>query len=201
MCVLVTGETEMAAELREMYGDIEAVEFYVGLMVEKHRHNSMFGGTVVEVGGPFSVKGLMSPAICSPTYWKPSTFGGQVGFDMVKSATLKKLFCNNMQGECPDVGFKVPSFREKTEVTPENSTADFYVTAFVIAVLCGFACLVTLTQKVNTKIIRHSVHKVITNGRTENNNNYKNSYNNSDKSKNVESTVFQNGNIYHNHRS
>ncbi|XP_059141342.1 prostaglandin G/H synthase 2-like [Physella acuta] len=108
----LTGEKEMAAELEKLYLDIEAVEFYVGILVEKRRVKNLFGSTIVEIGGPFSVKGLMSNPICSRHYWKPSTFGGEVGFNIIKTATLKSLFCNNIKGPCPLVTFRVPDFKE-----------------------------------------------------------------------------------------
>ena len=70
---------------------------------------------MIELGGPFSVKGLMSAPICSPRYWKPSTFGGEVGFDLVKTATLEKLFCENIGKDCPKAAFTVPySFNDES---------------------------------------------------------------------------------------
>ncbi|BFZ06017.1 hypothetical protein BsWGS_09056 [Bradybaena similaris] len=108
----LTGESEMAKELEHMYGDIDAVEFYVGLLIEKRRTRNLFGSTIVEIGGPFSVKGLMANPLCSRQYWKPSTFGGTVGFDIVKSATLRSLFCANIKGTCPLVSLRVPEFKE-----------------------------------------------------------------------------------------
>ncbi|CAG5125570.1 unnamed protein product, partial [Candidula unifasciata] len=119
----LTGEKEMAATLREMYGDIDAVEFYVGILMEKRRANNLFGSTIVEVGGPFSVKGLMANPICSKQYWKPSTFGGQVGFDIVRTSTIEKLFCQNIKGPCPLVSFRVPEFYDGD--IDENSTYEF----------------------------------------------------------------------------
>jgi len=107
---LLTGEKKMAKELEEMYGDINAVEFYVGLILEKRRPGSVFGGSIVEMGGPYSVKGLMANPICSPKYWKPSTFGGDIGFKIVNTASLEKLFCSNIKGKCPLVSFKVPDY-------------------------------------------------------------------------------------------
>ena len=98
----------MAAELKEMYGDIDALEFVTGLYLEKTRYHSTFGATVVEIGAPFSVKGLLSNPVSSPQYWKPSTFGGEVGFAIAKTATLEKLFCLNIKGDCPLVMFRVP---------------------------------------------------------------------------------------------
>lgn len=101
-----TGEEEIAAELQELYGDIDALEYYVGLMLEKTRHGAVFGESMVEMGAPFSLKGLLGNPICSPEYWKPSTFGGQTGFDIVNSASLKKLVCLNTKW-CPHVSFSV----------------------------------------------------------------------------------------------
>lgn len=102
----------MAKQLEDFYGDINALEFYVGLIMEKRRHKALFGTSIVEMGGPFSVKGLMANPVCSPKYWKPSTFGGDVGFNLVKTATLQKLFCENIEGDCPEVSFRVPDYKE-----------------------------------------------------------------------------------------
>nr|KAF6434259.1 prostaglandin-endoperoxide synthase 1 [Molossus molossus] len=102
-----TGEKEMAAELEELYGDIDALEFYPGLLLEKCHPNSIFGESMIEIGAPFSLKGLLGNPICSPEYWKSSTFGGEMGFDLVKTATLKKLVCLNTK-TCPYVSFHVP---------------------------------------------------------------------------------------------
>lgn len=98
---------EIARELEEFYGDIDALEFYPGLLLEKARPGATFGESIVEMGAPFSLKGLMGNPICSPEYWKPSTFGGRVGFDIVNSASLKKLVCLNVK-RCPYVAFSVP---------------------------------------------------------------------------------------------
>ncbi|XP_078734056.1 prostaglandin G/H synthase 2-like [Lampetra fluviatilis] len=104
----LAGDEEMAAEMEELYGDVDAVEFYVGLLAEKSRQGSMFGESMVEIGAPFSLKGLMSNPVCSPLYWKPSTFGGDVGFDIVNTASLRKLVCQNVVGPCPRISFAVP---------------------------------------------------------------------------------------------
>lgn len=103
-----TDNEEIARELEEFYGDIDALEFYLGLLLEKTRPGAIFGESIVEMGAPFSLKGLMGNPICSPEYWKPSTFGGTVGIDIVKSATLKKLVCLNVK-KCPYVAFSVPT--------------------------------------------------------------------------------------------
>ncbi|RXG68276.1 Prostaglandin G/H synthase 2 [Armadillidium vulgare] len=103
----LTGEDVLSKELEAIYKDIDAVEFYVGLLAEEPGP-SLTGLTMVNVGGPWSVKGLISNPICSPGWWKPSTFGGEVGFNIVKTASLKKLFCNNIKGPCDHIAFSVP---------------------------------------------------------------------------------------------
>uniref|UniRef100_A0A8C5NDR5 Prostaglandin G/H synthase 1 n=1 Tax=Gouania willdenowi TaxID=441366 RepID=A0A8C5NDR5_GOUWI len=102
-----TDNREMAQGLEELYGHIDALEFYPGVLLEKTRPKSIFGESMIEMGAPFSLKGLMGNPICSPEYWKPSTFGGETGFNIVKTATLKKLVCLNTKW-CPCVDFHVP---------------------------------------------------------------------------------------------
>uniref|UniRef100_A0A8D3CKA7 Prostaglandin G/H synthase 2 n=1 Tax=Scophthalmus maximus TaxID=52904 RepID=A0A8D3CKA7_SCOMX len=119
----MTGETEMAAVLEEMYGHVDAVELYPGLLVEKPRDKAIFGETMVEMGAPYSLKGLMGNPICSPEYWKPSTFGGSIGFDIVNTASLQRLVCNNVQGPCPVASFHVPDIEETEPMIINSSTS------------------------------------------------------------------------------
>nr|QHX41555.1 prostaglandin G/H synthase 2 [Octopus vulgaris] len=111
----LTGNMELANILENFYGDVEAVEMYVGMIAEKRQHKSLFGQTIIEMGAPFSVKGLMSSPICSPGWWKPSTFGGDVGFNIVKTQTFKKLFCQNMKDGCGLVSLRIPEWTEEYE--------------------------------------------------------------------------------------
>ncbi|XP_019937706.2 phosducin-like protein isoform X4 [Paralichthys olivaceus] len=114
-----TDNEEIASMLEEYYGDIDALEFYPGLMLERTRPKNIFGESMVEMGAPFSLKGLLGNPLCSPNYWKPSTFGGKVGFDIVNSATLKKLVCLNTR-TCPYVAFRVPT-EEKSDSKYDDS--------------------------------------------------------------------------------
>lgn len=122
--VTFTGEKEMAAELEALYGDIDAMELYPALLVEEPRPDSIFGETMVELGAPFSLKGLMGNPICSPHYWKPSTFGGEVGFKIINTASIQSLICNNVKG-CPSTSFSVgdpqPTKTVTINATPSHS--------------------------------------------------------------------------------
>ncbi|KAG7490924.1 prostaglandin G/H synthase 1-like [Solea senegalensis] len=116
-----TDDKDMARGLEELYGDIDALEFYTGVLLEKTRPDGIFGESMVEMGAPFSLKGLMGNPLCSPQYWKPSTFGGETGFDIVKTATLKKLVCLNTKW-CPYVDFHVP--RNEDEAKPRKPSTE-----------------------------------------------------------------------------
>nr|XP_033817250.1 prostaglandin G/H synthase 2 [Geotrypetes seraphini] len=119
----LTGEEEMATELEKLYGDIDAMELYAGLLVERPRPGAIFGETMVEMGAPFSLKGLMGNAICSPEYWKPSSFGGDVGFQIVNTASLQKLVCNNVK-DCPVTSFQILKPKATETATINASTSN-----------------------------------------------------------------------------
>ncbi|KAA0201533.1 hypothetical protein HAZT_HAZT005424 [Hyalella azteca] len=90
----------------ELTGDQELAD--VLRLFTEHDGPSVMSLTVVNMGGPWSVKGLIANPICSPQYWKPSTFGGEKGFEIVNTASLEKLFCRNMKSKCQNIDFVVP---------------------------------------------------------------------------------------------
>ncbi|KAK3088071.1 hypothetical protein FSP39_014318 [Pinctada imbricata] len=53
----LTGEKKLSKILQNFYGDINAVEFYVGLIAQKRREKAMFGETLVEIGAPYFTEG------------------------------------------------------------------------------------------------------------------------------------------------
>lgn len=110
---IAAGNVEMSRTLKELYGEVDAVELYPGLMTERRRSYSMFGETLIEMGSPYSLQGLYGNAFASPQLWRPSTFGGETGFQIVRTATLKKLICHNVPPPCPKVSFK--TFGENNE--------------------------------------------------------------------------------------
>uniref|UniRef100_A0A8C6GT41 Prostaglandin-endoperoxide synthase n=1 Tax=Mus spicilegus TaxID=10103 RepID=A0A8C6GT41_MUSSI len=98
----LTGEKEIAAELKTLYSGIDTMELYPGLLVEKPRADAIFGGTLVELRAPFFLNGLKGNPTYSPHYWKPSTFSGVVGFKIINTALTQSLICKNVKG-CPVV--------------------------------------------------------------------------------------------------
>ncbi|XP_039254186.2 prostaglandin G/H synthase 2-like [Styela clava] len=103
----LTGETKLAKVLSKFYGgEINAVEYFVGIMVEKRYKAKMWGITLTESIGNYALRSVFSNVIGSPQYWKESTFGGKIGFDMVKTASLKDIACRNIKG-CPEFKFEI----------------------------------------------------------------------------------------------
>ncbi|XP_039274782.2 prostaglandin G/H synthase 2-like [Styela clava] len=103
----LTGETKLARVLSELYeGDIDGVEFFVGVMVEKRHDSKVWGLTLNEAISSYSMRSIFSNTIGSPSYWRESTFGGKVGFDIVKTTTLEDLVCRNIEG-CPKIRFQM----------------------------------------------------------------------------------------------
>ncbi|XP_064099544.1 prostaglandin G/H synthase 1-like isoform X1 [Macrobrachium nipponense] len=102
----LTGEKETAAILEEMYEDVDAVEYYVGLLMERS-DTSISGLTMMNMAVVWTVKSIYSNPVCSHYYWKPSTFGGKVGWDIIQKASLQRLFCRNMRTQCRDLTFTV----------------------------------------------------------------------------------------------
>ncbi|XP_066280268.1 prostaglandin G/H synthase 2-like [Branchiostoma lanceolatum] len=120
---LTAGDAEMAAQLEEAYGDIDTVELYFGWAIENPMPGSVLSQMFVRMGSTFAFTGTLSNPICSPGWWKPSTFGGEVGFNLVKTTTLKDLFCRNMNGPCGLVTFAVPEDVEPTGLPKEGAAS------------------------------------------------------------------------------
>nr|ALG96639.1 cyclooxygenase-like protein [Phascolosoma agassizii] len=100
------GDRELARAMEDLYGHVDGVELYVGLMLEEPRVG-ILSHTMLYLAGPTTFQGLMANPLLSNDWWRPSTFGGETGFDIVKGVDLQSLFCRNMK-ECPRVAFTVP---------------------------------------------------------------------------------------------
>ncbi|KAI9553283.1 putative cyclooxygese [Daphnia sinensis] len=121
---LTGGDVDMSRQLQLLYGHIDALEFYPGMLLEKSEA-SVTPFTMVNIGGPYAVKGMMANPISSPQYWKPSTFGGEVGFNIVKTTTIRQLFCRNMEpGECGHIGFHLPEEQQSVSVASSKGNAN-----------------------------------------------------------------------------
>ena len=103
--------------MKELYGDdINGIEFFVGMMAEERRYEGIFGPAMYSIIGPFSLKALFATPVASEAFWRPSTFGGEKVFDVIKSTTLENFFCRNMPGECGYISFRVPGENAESNI-------------------------------------------------------------------------------------
>ncbi|KAK4883142.1 hypothetical protein RN001_006461 [Aquatica leii] len=105
----LTGDLHLAAMLKEFYIDVDAVELIVGFLTEE-KGTGISPPSMTTMGGSWLIRGLLSHPINSPDWWKPKTFGGHLGMNIVKTASLKKLICLNLKDKCHNiyVGLKLP---------------------------------------------------------------------------------------------
>lgn len=105
----LTGDPEVAKKAESIYKDINAVEFFPGMMLEKRREVGLFSMTLTEIGIMCAFQGIFGDPLFSPSWWRPSTFGGKIGWELAnKKLTLQELVCRNLNGDCPTVSFRVP---------------------------------------------------------------------------------------------
>lgn len=83
----VTGETKLAAELSRLYGDdIDALEWYIGMVSEQHGHNMIMGDLMFNmVAHDAFTHALTNPLLANDVY-KPATFS-QTGWDIIHDTT------------------------------------------------------------------------------------------------------------------
>ena len=117
-CLPFADNEEHRRILKELYGDVDGVEYYVGVVAEKRMDKAIMSVFMNDLMLPGAIQSYFANPIFSHHYWKPSTFGGQVGFNIVQTASLQKLFCENIPGECPPVFFRAPGY------FPENNIAN-----------------------------------------------------------------------------
>lgn len=109
---LTMGDKELADALEKLYGHIDAVELFPGFFAEPTEAGGLTPETITAMGAPYSLFGLYTHPLSSPHWWKPSTFGGEVGMKIVTENTLHDFVCRNLhlkKGEkCPYVKYTVP---------------------------------------------------------------------------------------------
>lgn len=105
----LTGDPEIAKLAESVYKDVNAVELFPGMMLEKSRPIGLFGQTLTVIGVMCAFQGIFGDPLVSPRWWSPSTFGGKRGWEIVNTKlTLQDLVCRNLNGACPTVSFTVP---------------------------------------------------------------------------------------------
>jgi prostaglandin-endoperoxide synthase 2 len=82
----LTGETEMAARLRALYGHVDKLEWFVGLFAENYGPSSMMGELLVTmVANDAFTQALTNPLLAANVY-NEDTFGKE-GMEVVRNTT------------------------------------------------------------------------------------------------------------------
>jgi len=93
---LTGGNKELASILEKWYGNVDAVEMFVGFFAEPTQVLGLTPETITVMGSPFALAGLYTLPYSAPTWWKPSTYGGETGWKLVKETTFDDLICRNL---------------------------------------------------------------------------------------------------------
>jgi hypothetical protein len=94
----LTGNREVARRLESLYENVDNVELLVGMFAEKTSDNSVPTFTVMM--NSYIVNSIVTNPLYTKTMWNSDTFGGDYGFSLVKSASIRTFICNNLQDEC-----------------------------------------------------------------------------------------------------
>jgi hypothetical protein len=94
----LTGNREAARRLESLYENVDNVELLVGMFAEKTSDNSVPTFTVMM--NSYIVNSIVTNPLYTKTMWNSDTFGGDYGFSLVKSASIRTFICNNLQDEC-----------------------------------------------------------------------------------------------------
>lgn len=99
----LTGNQETADKLQALYDNVGEVELLPGMLTEKKVNGN--SPTVTILANSFIVNSILTNSLASKKSWTSATFGGNIGFDIVKSANIMSLVCNNLDHNCD--GMKV----------------------------------------------------------------------------------------------
>jgi len=93
----ITSDPVIREGLRELYGDVDNIEFYVGLFAEDRRPNSVLPSMVGRLVGLHAFSQLMTNPLVSPAiYEHPDTFT-EVGRRTIATTTsLEQLLNRNL---------------------------------------------------------------------------------------------------------
>eukprot|EP01080_Neovahlkampfia_damariscottae_P006746 gene6746-10911_t len=95
----ITRDKVTQKKLKDLYGEVENVDYYVGLLAEDHDH--MVGDLMQMQLAIYALTAIFSNPICSPKIWKKETFSPK-GWERIHNTRLSGFINRNMQ----ENGFK-----------------------------------------------------------------------------------------------
>jgi len=99
----ISSDAATQAKLRELYdGDVDNVEFYVGLMAEDPRPNSVLGPLVGRLVGLHAFSQLMTNPLFAPEIYGPQTFSDRGMQIIQQTGSLSDMVQRNIAAEGAD---------------------------------------------------------------------------------------------------
>lgn len=96
----LTKNVETAGKLKALYESVEDVELLTGMLTEANEEGHLL--TVKAMANSFIINSILTNSLHDKHSWNPNTFGGDIGFNLVKSANMKTFVCNNLIDKCDD---------------------------------------------------------------------------------------------------
>lgn len=94
----LTRNQKIAETLKTLYDNVEDVELITGILTESR--SKYFVPTSSVMTNSFIINSILTNYLTSKELWKPDTFGGKEGFNIVKTANIQKLIYNNLAENC-----------------------------------------------------------------------------------------------------
>jgi len=93
----LTRNLETAGKLKALYESVEDVELLTGMLTEANEGHLL---TATAMANSFIINAIMTNPLHDKHSWNPNTFGGNIGFNLVKSANMKTFVSNNLIDKC-----------------------------------------------------------------------------------------------------
>lgn len=100
----LTNNWTTATILKSLYNSIEDVELLTGMITEKST-NSV--STLMALTNSMIINAILTNDLNKKNLWKAETFGGDIGFNIVKSANIETFICNNLVDKCDGLKVKL----------------------------------------------------------------------------------------------
>jgi prostaglandin-endoperoxide synthase 2 len=103
----LTSDKIVIKTLKELYGNIDNVELYVGLMSEERGYgNSIFPSLLATMVGAEAFRGILGNPLLATDIYNENTFT-KVGMDIIEDTNLRSLILRNMNDKSlPFISFK-----------------------------------------------------------------------------------------------
>jgi prostaglandin-endoperoxide synthase 2 len=97
----ISSSAKVREALRDTYGDVDEIEFYVGLFAEDNRQNSALGPLMGSLVGVHAFSQLMTNPLLAPNVYVEETFS-PLGWKMIHAPlTLEELLHRNLPAGSP----------------------------------------------------------------------------------------------------